>query len=443
MLNFLSKPKVKESKETAEFEKHLENELLRSEDLRSNILIFLFLTGGISAIMFVLFMPEIYEKVFQGKVPASIIIGIFFILAVYEWVAKKMLQKSIKKGGKWSTFMRFGHAFEETSIPTIVIVLMATVEDPLHALLSPPSYAYFIFIALSALRLDYKLSVFTGGVAGIEYAILSWFCIQFSQSPLLETAPLLSSYPPHLDKVFLLCFTGIITGIVTYEIKRRIRNSFRNIEERNKVVNMFGQHVSPVVVNKLLEQKTGFDSETKHVCIMFLDIRQFTKFSEQHSPEHVVAYLNTLFDYMIQIVNQNHGIINKFLGDGFMAIFGAPIAEGNYSWNAVKAGLEIVSKTEELVRKGEILPTRIGIGIHAGEAITGNIGSSLRKEYTVIGDTVNLASRVEQLNKQFNSQFLITEEVNQSIKDQLDIGTPLGPVHVKGREEQVQIYRLA
>jgi len=255
MLNFLSKTKVKESKETVEFEKHLENELLRSEELRSNILIFLFLTGGISATIFVIFMPETFEKVFQGKVPASIIIGIFFILAVYEWVSKKMLQKIIIKGGKWSAFMRFGHSFEETSIPTIMIVMMATVEDPLHALLSPGSYAYFLFIALSALRLDYKLSVFTGVVAGIEYAILSWFCIQFSQSPLLETVPLLSSYMPHLDKAFLLCFTGMVTGIVTYEIKRRIRNSFRNIEERNKVINMFGQHVSPVVVNKLLEQK--------------------------------------------------------------------------------------------------------------------------------------------------------------------------------------------
>ena len=102
-------------------------------------------------------------------------------------------------------------------------------------------------------------------------------------------------------------------------------------------MSIFGQHVSPEVVDKLLNQNVEIESEIKHVCVMFLDIRNFTSFSENKSPVEVVNFLNTLFEFMIQIVNQNNGIINKFLGDGFMAVFGAPLSNGIDCVNAVQA----------------------------------------------------------------------------------------------------------
>ena len=179
---------------------------------------------------------------------------------------------------------------------------------------------------------------------------------------------------------------------------------------------------------------------------MFLDIRDFTAFAEKRSPADVVDYLNTIFGEAVDAVVQRHGIVNKFLGDGFMAVFGAPIAEGNPCAAAVEAGLDIVARIDRLARDGRVPPTRVGIGLHAGPAVVGNIGSAQRKEYTVIGDVVNVASRVEALNKPLGSQMLVTEEVWRAA----DLGESRGvsalarePIQIRGRETPIKILQLA
>ena len=177
--------------------------------------------------------------------------------------------------------------------------------------------------------------------------------------------------------------------------------------------------------------------------MMFLDIRNFTTFAEKRTPEEVVAYLESPFEFMIEIVNRHHGVINKFLGDGFMAVFGAPLSDGSDCLNGVTAAREILARVEAEVAQGKVLPTRVGIGLHAGEAVTGSIGSSLRKEYTVIGDVVNLASRIEKLNKEFGSQLLISDNVWQTLGERITAAVPMGNVHVKGREEAIQVYQVA
>jgi adenylate cyclase len=187
------------------------------------------------------------------------------------------------------------------------------------------------------------------------------------------------------------------------------------------------------------------ESEIRRVCVLFLDIRGFTTFSEKRTPPEVVNHLNQVFDFMIQIINDNGGIVNKFLGDGFMALFGAPLSyQGQDSANAVRAALAIRVALLAANARGDIAETHIGIGIHVGDALVGNVGSASRKEYSIIGDVVNLASRVESLNKQFHSEILITRAVREELPEEFEkIAKPLGPVSVKGREEQVQIFKLA
>ncbi|HZI61326.1 MAG TPA: adenylate/guanylate cyclase domain-containing protein [Pyrinomonadaceae bacterium] len=136
-------------------------------------------------------------------------------------------------------------------------------------------------------------------------------------------------------------------------------------------------------------------------------------------------------------------MINKFLGDGFMAVFGAPLSDGDDCLNRVSAAREILLRVEEEVALGHVLPTTVGIGLHAGEAVTGSIGSSLRKEYMVIGDVVNLASRIEKLNKQFRSRLLVSENVWQSLGENPTEAIPMGNVQVTGRENGIGIYQLA
>ena len=176
---------------------------------------------------------------------------------------------------------------------------------------------------------------------------------------------------------------------------------------------------------------------------MFMDIRDFTPLVEHKTPEEIVAFQNAVFGAAVEVVNRHRGIINQFLGDGFMASFGAPLATGDECRDALAAARELVARVGELSASGRIPATRIGIGLHAGEAVTGNVGSALRKQYSITGNVVILASRIEQLNKEHGSQILASGEVLEAGGEQARGAVALGPVRLKGRNEPIEIYRLA
>jgi adenylate cyclase len=325
-------------------------------------------------------------------------------------------------------------AFVETSAPTVGVMLAASFAGADSPFPLIPAFIYPVFIVLSALRLNFKLSFFTGAVACVEYILVSYFYLPASNV----------FRPIHIAVAVTCLLIGIVNGFVAMEIRKRIMQANNITEERNNIVRMFGRHVSPAVVNEILARGADVRSEKKSVCIMFLDIRNFTSFAEKRTPEEVVYYLEHLFDFMIEIVNRNHGIINKFLGDGFMAVFGAPISDGHDCSNAVNAAKQILMRLKIEVAQGNIPPTTVGIGLHAGDAVMGSIGSALRKEYTVIGDVVNLAARIEKLNKEFGSEFLLSEVVMNGVNgDELPEAVAMGAVQVRGREEPIQIYQAA
>ncbi len=338
------------------------------------------------------------------------------------------------------------NAFVEISIPTLAMMVGAEVSSPAYALHTPPAWGYFLFIVLATLRLNFWLCLFTGVVAAAEYGVLGLYLLSQPQTAAID--PLLIAPINHGMRAGLLFACGVLAGVVSIQIRRQFTRALRSVEEQNRILGMFGQHVSPAVVDRLLSQEVELGGEVRHVCVMFLDIQGFTTFSENRKPEEVVEYLNSLFSFMIDAVNRHDGIVNKFLGDGFMAVFGAPITDASDCRNAVRASLEILERVDAMSASGEIAPTRIRIGLHAGEAVTGNVGSSARKEYTIIGDVVNLASRLEQLNKQFGSRVLVSAAVVQALGDGSQTALapaaePLGPVDVRGRAEPVSIYRLA
>jgi adenylate cyclase len=194
-------------------------------------------------------------------------------------------------------------------------------------------------------------------------------------------------------------------------------------------------------VNRLLTQSHGEASELRNVCVLVLDIRNFTGFAEKRSPAEVVSLLNTLWDFMIRAVNEHHGFINKFLGDGFLAVFGAPFPAGNDYQNAMNAAHRILREFDELAASGALPPIQVGIAVHAGHAIVGNVGSAERKEYTVIGDVVNVAFRMEALNKDFGSRLLVSETVRQSVE--IDGAKSAASVQVRGRDETIEVYQVA
>ncbi len=422
----------------AAFEHRLGLEILVAERFRATLLAVLPTVAMLAFLSVSSAYPEAVTTLLRGKFD-RIPVGLFLCaVAGFEFHVLYATERMLRKGTRASAWRGYGYAFVETSLPTLVILYYATVLGPVQSLLMPSAFVYFVFILLSTLRLDFGLSVFTGLVAAVEYAAVAVF---WGATDTTVAEPVLSSLPQHLAKAFILLVTGVSAGFVASRLRRSFTNAIRSVEERARILGVFGQHVSPEVVERLVAQEESAKSELRDVCVMFLDIRGFTSFAEKRSADEVVTYLNTLFDAAVDAVVSHRGIVNKLLGDGFMAVFGAPTAELSPCADAVEAGLEVLARVEALVAEGRIPPTRVGLGLHAGPAVVGNIGSARRKEYTVIGDVVNLASRVEALNKELNSQMLVTDEVWRA-SGRTAGARSRDPIRVRGRETPVRIFQL-
>ena len=214
-------------------------------------------------------------------------------------------------------------------------------------------------------------------------------------------------------------------------------------EERDRVRRVFGQHTAPSVVDELLGGSAEAVPRRLSVCVMFLDVRDFTGFAERAEPEAVLDYLNGLLWFMIEEVNRHHGIVHQLLGDGLMALFGAPVSRGNDARNAVRSALAIVERLRKAVEVEAVPPTTVGIGLHAGEVIAGLVGSQVHREYKVTGDVVNLAARIEGVNKERGTTVLASGAVWDALGEgEVPEAEPLGPVHIRGRHEPVTLYRL-
>jgi adenylate cyclase len=239
--------------------------------------------------------------------------------------------------------------------------------------------------------------------------------------------------------MFLLA--GILAGSVGVRLRHQFEASIAAATARDRVTNLFGQHVSPEVVERLLTAGAGKASDLRQVAVMFVDFRSFTAGARVRTPQEIVERLDGAFAILVDILDRHGGIVNKFLGDGFLALFGAPIETPNAAEHAVAAAREMLSANDR-VNKATSWPLRIGIGIHFGEVVAGNIGSPRRKEYTVIGDTVNFASRLESLNKEFNSQLLISSAVCEALGDAGRDAVSLGQVAIKGYDLPMSVWRL-
>jgi adenylate cyclase len=278
----------------------------------------------------------------------------------------------------------------------------------------------------------------------VEFLVTSLVLLHLTPMGSGEESPMLAILrSPHqyVIKSAFLMLGGCIAGFVAAQIKRQLMSALQTLEERDRAISIFGQHVSPQVAELLLHQPVDSTGEERRVCVMFLDIRDFSRIAGERSPTEVMDYLNTLFSFMIPVINEHRGIINKFLGDGFMAVFGAPLDDCDPCKNAVTASLAILEKIKEMNDAKKIPPTKLGIGLHLGMAITGNVGGGDRKEYTVIGDAVNLAARIEQATKQFQAQLIISEEVAKALET--SSGEDLGLVELKGQARPVRLFKLA
>jgi adenylate cyclase len=211
------------------------------------------------------------------------------------------------------------------------------------------------------------------------------------------------------------------------------------LAERQRLQGAFGTYVDPVLAARLLEQGDDvFIGERREVSVMFVDIRDFTPFAEANTAEDTVARLNALFEIVVPAVVDAGGHVNKFLGDGALAVFGAPNDLADHADAAVNAAVLIHRLVVE--RFGGAL--RIGIGINTGVVIAGTIGGGGKLEFTLIGDTVNVAARVEQLTKTTGDAILLTDSCLDAMHTRPSGLIDRGPHALKGKSAAVQVFTL-
>ena len=412
----------------------LMREVMRSELMRVRALIIVGLVILTSVWLVHVFDADLVRRVWHGVNPAKIYFVLFAFIVFEVWVYTQ-IRRHMRLDRDLPVFRRYVGALIETSMPTVGLALHIESMGPVQALGFVMPLVYFIFIILSTLRLDFFLSTFTGFVAASEL-----FAMAMHYQPAVNPDPEPEVYY-HLSRSLVMFACGVLAGAVGLQLRRGFAASIRAATARDRITNLFGQHVSPQVVERLLIEGAHTDSDIRQVAVMFVDFRSFTAASRSRSPQEVVDRLDGAFAILVEILDRHGGIVNKFLGDGFLALFGAPFEAEDPAHRAVAAGREMLVAMDRINTETD-WPLRIGIGIHFGEVVAGNVGSPRRKEYTVIGDTVNFASRIEALNKEFNSQFLISAAVRDALGEDGADAVALGEVPIRGYEQPMKVWQL-
>jgi len=218
----------------------------------------------------------------------------------------------------------------------------------------------------------------------------------------------------------------------------------KGLQERDRVKDVFGRYIATQVSEKILKGELNLGGEMRNVTILFSDIRNFTTMAEELAPQQVVAFLNNYFSEMVEAVFEQGGVLDKFMGDGILAVFGSLGDQPDHPRRAVLAALRMKALLGKINGERSIAgkpPIAIGVGIHTDDVIVGNIGSHKRLEYTVIGDGVNTTSRVQTLNKQFGTTILITQPTYETVKDAFECRL-MPDTQLRGKTKTFSFYEV-
>jgi adenylate cyclase len=289
--------------------------------------------------------------------------------------------------------------------------------------------------------------------------IISIFLVSLTLFLANKTAPYISPIITFIIIIGYLLFTIVMymSYFVSYEMSRPIigiifaflagltSRIYFGEEEKKWIKDLFSRYVSEEVVKQIIDSPhLSLEGKRQEISVLFCDIRNFTPRAEKEAPENIVAILNSYFEEMSGVIFQYGGMVDKYLGDGIMALFGAPINQPGHADSAVSCAIEMQNRVHYLNQNGIMKdrpPLEIGIGISSGESVIGNVGSTNRIEYTAIGDPVNTAARIEPLNKEYKTKILISESTKNKLQGTYKIHF-VGKIQLKGKSEYTGIYAI-
>ena len=290
-------------------------------------------------------------------------------------------------------------------------------------------------------------------LAGVALGILvslvySYFFVRLTTADIIDPVRELGEKMRETEEGRYDNFMSIRTNDELGELTRGFNHMLRGLAERDKIKGLFGQYLTREVSEEILKGRVNMSGDNFEATVMFADIRNFTAMSEKLAPREVLQFLNDYLGCMINVIVEHNGIIDKFIGDGILAVFGAPLRSDKHAADALSAALAMDQALAGLNRERKekkLKPIAVGVGLHSGPVIAGNIGNSSKLEYTVLGDTVNLASRIEGLTKVYRSSILISDAVYERLPEELlgDLNVRALPrARVKGKKKSVKLYKV-
>lgn len=413
-------------------------EEVKSEFQRSFLLVIIFLVILIVSSVNFFLIDESTVRFYGGTSTFLTLVYFVIVFLVYQGITLLYLRKKLEVNQSTSTFYKIVHTMVELSFPSAIIFYIMNELKMLSFIDSPAALVYFLFVILSILHLDFKVNIFAGVFAAAQYVCLVYY--GFNYVDVADTYKTITPENSYYIRAIILVLSGLAAAFVSAELKSRIKSTFDFQEKKVELEALFGRQVSKEVSKALIEEKGV--TKKQEATVMFLDIRNFTVFADTHSAEEVIDYQNNFLSPLMDIINQHQGVVFQILGDGLMACFGSPGENVLHADMAFQAGLSILKQVREASDRKLIPPTTVGIGLHSGMMVTGNIGNQNRSQFSISGTPVIVASRIEQLNKKYNSQFLISGQVyNQIVKGKMEIFF-LGQETLRGLADPVDIYKV-
>jgi len=354
-------------------------------------------------------------------------------LAYSGWYGAVYLLLRFKRFPSW---MRYVSSLLDVSLGSVIMLVDVHANGPTFSIAAGGPALYAVGVALATLRLHRSLCLIAGIDAAAQLVLVTELVVRPIATPEVVATGITDPFLTASKAVFLL-----IVGVLGFATVQLIHNFLWGLTQGDRVRNLLGMHVSEQVVEHLLSGQLPEGGERRTVTLCFTDIRDFTRLSESQSPEETVRLLNLYFGRMCEIVAAHGGLVNKFLGDGMLIIFGAPTSQADDTQRALAAAREMVAEATRMRERGEFPGLRIGVGLHRGEAVVGNVGGAQRQEYTVIGDAVNTASRVQDLTKPLGRALVLTRECGEALGDTSAL-EPLGTHSVKGRQQPLELFSL-